>query len=102
LIEAGLITARFLHFAMVMALFGLALFPLYGNCARVGEPPQLTRWLRVSLRCAALLALLSAMPNTMVSANTSRALLECQAVAPATTSAAMSASPAIIKSPSAQ
>jgi putative copper resistance protein D len=59
LIEAGLIAARFLNFATVMALFGLALFPLYGYSALVGEPPQLRRWLRVSPRCAALLALLS-------------------------------------------
>jgi hypothetical protein len=27
--DAGLIAARFLHLATVMALFGLALFPLY-------------------------------------------------------------------------
>jgi len=60
LIEAGLITARCLHFAAAMALFGLALFPLYSYRARAGAPPaQLSRWLRVSLWRAALLALVS-------------------------------------------
>jgi copper resistance protein D len=62
LIEAGLITARFLHFAAVMALFGLALFPLYSYPAN-GNPPlaRLSRWLRTSLWCAAFLALASAL-----------------------------------------
>ena len=60
MIEAGLVASRFLHFATVMALFGLALFPLYTYPSRVGEPPaQLGRWLRVWLRLAALLALMS-------------------------------------------
>jgi putative copper resistance protein D len=60
LIEAGLIAARFLHFAAVMALFGLALFPLYGYPAS-GNPPlaRVNRWLRKSLWCAAFLALAS-------------------------------------------
>ena len=58
MIEAGLIFARFLHFAAVMALFGLALFPLYS-----GNPPlaRLSRWLCASLWCSALLALASAL-----------------------------------------
>ena len=62
MIETGLIAARFLHFAAVMALFGLALFPLYGYPAS-GNPPlaRLSRWLRKSLWCAALLALASAL-----------------------------------------
>jgi copper resistance protein D len=62
LIEAGLITARFLHLAAVMALFGLALFPLYSYPAS-GNPPlaRLSRWLRTSLWCAAFLALASAL-----------------------------------------
>jgi len=62
LIEAGLITARFLHFAAVMALFGLALFPLYSYPAS-GNPPlaRLSRWLHTALWCAAFLALASAL-----------------------------------------
>jgi len=62
LIEAGLITARFLHFAAVMALFGLALFPHYSYPAS-GNPPlaRLSHWLRASLWCAAFLALASAL-----------------------------------------
>jgi len=62
LIEVGLITARFLHFAAVMTLFRLALFPLYSYPAN-GNPPlaRLRRWLCTSLWCAALLALASAL-----------------------------------------
>jgi len=58
--EAGVIAARFLHFATVIALFGLAVFPLYTYSNRVGPPPaRLGRWLRMRLRLAALLALFS-------------------------------------------
>ncbi len=60
--EAGLIAARFLHFATVMALFGLAVFPLYNYAGRAGElPARLSQWLTVSLRLAALLAIASAL-----------------------------------------
>jgi putative copper resistance protein D len=60
--ETGLIAARFLHFAAVMALFGLALFPLYSYPGRPGElPARLGRWLSVSLRLAVLLAVASAL-----------------------------------------
>jgi putative copper resistance protein D len=62
MIETGLIAARFLHFAAVMVLFGLALFPLYSYPSRVGTPPaRLGRWLRASLQLTAFLALLSGM-----------------------------------------
>jgi len=58
--ETGLIAARFFHFAAVMALFGLALFPLYSYPGRAGElPARLGRWLNVSLRLAVLLAIAS-------------------------------------------
>jgi len=58
--EAALIATRFLHFASVLAVFGLALFPLYTYPSRVGSPPaRLIRWLRSGLRKSALLALLS-------------------------------------------
>jgi copper resistance protein D len=56
--EAALIAARFLHFAAVLVLFGLAIFPLYTYPDRVGSTP-LSQWLRLRLRLAALLALLS-------------------------------------------
>src|SRR5262249_54574072 len=62
LIEAGLIAARFLHFGAAMALFGLALFPVYGCPSGSGAPSALVRrWLLTSVRCAALLGLLSAL-----------------------------------------
>jgi len=61
--ETGLIAARFFHFAAVMALFGLALFPLYSYPGRAGElPARLGRWLNASLRLAVLLAIASG-PN---------------------------------------
>jgi putative copper export protein len=56
--EAGLIAARFLHFATVMTPFGLALLPVYSYPSRAGElSARLTRWLSVSLRLALLLAI---------------------------------------------
>jgi copper resistance protein D len=58
--EAALIAARFLHFASVLAVFGLAVFPLYTYPSSGGPPPaRLTRWLRLRLRLSAVLALLS-------------------------------------------
>ena len=58
--EAALIAARFLHFASVLAVFGLAVFPLYTYPSSGGPPPaRLTRWLRLRLRLAAVFALLS-------------------------------------------
>src|SRR5438128_9288555 len=58
--DAGLITARFLHFASVLVLFGLAVFPLYTYPSRGGAPPaRFGRWLRSSVRRAALVALAS-------------------------------------------
>jgi len=60
--EAGLIAARFLHFATFMTLFGLALFPVYSYPSRAdSSPARLTRWLSVSLRLALLLAIASAL-----------------------------------------
>src|SRR5262245_17876792 len=45
-----------------MALFGLALFPLYSYPARGNAPlAQLSRWLRASIWCLAFLALASAL-----------------------------------------
>jgi copper resistance protein D len=62
LIEVGLITARFMHFAAVMALFGLALFPLYAHrSSAAGSRARLGGWLNAWLWGAALLGLLSAL-----------------------------------------
>ena len=36
MIEAGLILARFVHYAAAMALFGVSLFPLYSYPSRAG------------------------------------------------------------------
>ena len=58
--EAAVIAARFLHLASVLALFGLAVFPLYTYPSRGGAPPaRFGRWLRLSVRRAALVALAS-------------------------------------------
>jgi putative copper resistance protein D len=59
LTEVGLITARFMHFAAVMALFGLALFPLYAHRPSAGGSRAV--WLDAWLWGAALLGLLSAL-----------------------------------------
>ena len=62
MIETGLVIARFVHICAVMALFGLALFPLYGCPVRAGNAPmRLNHWLRASIRCASLVGLLSAL-----------------------------------------
>jgi len=58
LIEVGLITARFLHLAAVMALFGLALFPVYSADA---PPARVIRLQRTSIFWAALLGIVSAL-----------------------------------------
>src|SRR5262249_28276374 len=62
LMETGLIPARLLHLATTMALFGLALFPLYSYRSRAGElPARFNRWLTVLLPLVTLLALASAL-----------------------------------------
>jgi putative copper resistance protein D len=60
MLEAGLVSFRFLHYAALMALFGVSLFPLYAYPSRVGDPPvRLDRWLQVTMTIAAFVALLS-------------------------------------------
>jgi putative copper resistance protein D len=62
LIGAGLVAARFAHFAAVTVLFGLALFPLYSRPSRTSvQPAGVGRWLRASVQCATVLGLLSAL-----------------------------------------
>jgi len=61
LIEVGLIVARFLHLAAVMALFGLALFPVYNRPSDADAPPaRVIRLQRTLTFCTALLGLVSA------------------------------------------
>jgi putative copper resistance protein D len=60
MVEAGLVSSRFLHYAALVALFGVSLFPLYAYPGRVGDPPaRLDRWLKRMLTTAAFVALLS-------------------------------------------
>src|SRR5262249_18259646 len=60
--ETGLIAARFLHLATTMALFGLALFPLYNYPSPARElPARFGEWLSISLPLTALLAFASAL-----------------------------------------
>jgi putative copper resistance protein D len=59
-LEAGLVSFRFLHYAALMTLFGVSLFPLYAYPSHVGDPPaRLDRWLQVTLTTATFVALLS-------------------------------------------
>src|SRR5258705_1507620 len=61
MLEAGLVAARFLHYATALALFGLALFPLYTYPSRACPPPaRLARWLHGMVTWAMLGAFLSA------------------------------------------
>ena len=60
MLVAGLVCSRFLHYAALMALFGVSLFPLYAYPSRVGDPPaRLDRCLQLTLTTAAFVALLS-------------------------------------------
>jgi len=62
LIEVGLITARFLHLAAAMALFGLALFPVYSRPSDADAPPaRVSRLQRTLIFGTALLGLVSAL-----------------------------------------
>ncbi len=59
-LEAGLVSFRFLHYAALMALFGVSLFPLYAYPSHVGDlPVRLDRWLLMALTTATFVALLS-------------------------------------------
>jgi len=59
LIETGLVCARFVHLAAAMVIFGLALFPFYGDSHLVGTPARIYHWRRLSLWAASLLALVT-------------------------------------------
>ncbi len=61
MLDAGLVAARCVHYLAVMALFGLALFPIYTYPSSAGRPPALLcRWLRFMTLAAVGVALLSA------------------------------------------
>ena len=61
MIEAGLILARFVHYAAAMALFGVSLFPHYSYPSRAGpQPARLSLWMQTVLLAAAGTALVSA------------------------------------------
>ncbi|MGO3928129.1 copper homeostasis membrane protein CopD [Rhodopseudomonas pseudopalustris] len=57
MIDLGLVTARFIHYAASTALAGIAFFPIYA-CAG-GEPPELARWRNKLMVWSAILALIS-------------------------------------------
>ena len=57
MLEAGLIVSRFLHYAVVLALFGMALLPLYAYPKRAGlVPARLFQWIVLGAAVASLLA----------------------------------------------
>jgi copper resistance protein D len=61
MLEAGLITARMLHYAAVMALFGVALFPLYAFRTAGGSvPPHDRDWSAKIIFIAAAAAFVTA------------------------------------------
>jgi len=60
MLEAGLVSSRFLHYAAVLILFGVSLFPLYTYPGRAGNPPaRVNLWLQLTVSSAAFAALLS-------------------------------------------
>ena len=62
MIEAGLILARFLHYAAAMALFGVSLFPLYAYTSGADpQPARISQWYAKFLFAAALATFLSAL-----------------------------------------
>jgi putative copper resistance protein D len=60
ILEAGIVLSRFLHYAAVLTLFGISLFPFYTYPGRAGGPPaRVSRRLRLTVSVAAFAALLS-------------------------------------------
>ncbi len=58
--EAEIVLARFLHYASVLTIFGVLLFPLYTYPGRAGGPPaRMQRLMRPAISATALAALLS-------------------------------------------
>jgi copper resistance protein D len=60
MLEAGLIFSRFLHYATLMALFGVSLFPLYAYPRGTDpQPARLIGWVQMVLLAASVAALLT-------------------------------------------
>src|SRR5262249_59734671 len=60
MLEAGVVFSRFLHYAAVLILFGISLFPLYTYSGRAGgQPAPVTRRLRLAVSSVTFAALLS-------------------------------------------
>jgi putative copper resistance protein D len=60
MLEAGLIVSRFLHYAALMALFGVSLFPFYAFPSRAdAQPARLIGWMQVVLLAASVAALVT-------------------------------------------
>src|SRR5262249_18429479 len=60
MLEAGVVFSRFLHYAAVLILFGISLFPLYTYSGRAcGPPARVTCRLRLEVSSVAFAALLS-------------------------------------------
>jgi putative copper resistance protein D len=60
MLEGGIILSRFLHYAAVLTLFGISLFPLYTYPGRANGPPaRVNRRQRLTVSAAAFAALLS-------------------------------------------
>jgi putative copper resistance protein D len=57
MLEAGIVLSRFLHYAAVLILFGISLFPFYTYPGRASNPPaRMNRWLRLIIPTAAFAA----------------------------------------------
>jgi putative copper resistance protein D len=60
MLEGGIVLSRFLHYAAVLTLFGISLFPLYTYPGRASGPPaRVNPRLRLAVLSAAFAALLS-------------------------------------------
>src|SRR5262249_58926234 len=60
MLEAGIVLFRCLHYATVLTLFGISLFPLYTYPTRADGPPaRVKRLLQLTVAAAAFAALLS-------------------------------------------
>src|SRR5262249_40281696 len=60
MLEAGVVFSRFLHYAAVLILFGISLFPLYTYSGCTGGPPaRVTRRRRLAVASVGLAAVVS-------------------------------------------
>ena len=60
MLEAGLVISCFLHYSAVLALFGIALSPLYLRELGAAASPELSRVLWILRTCVAVVALITA------------------------------------------